>query len=69
MDNPTPIDLSDFTLEQGSYGIALVTGSPGYQDFTDGVNPYQLSPDLSLTAGSASNDPSGSTVFHSRCVD
>ena len=55
--NPTIIDVTDFVLSQGSYGILLDLGSSWGHAYTNGngTNQVYSNSDLTLTLGAASN--------------
>ncbi|HVS11261.1 MAG TPA: hypothetical protein VMS76_15435, partial [Planctomycetota bacterium] len=59
-DTPVPVDVSDFPLAPGSYGIAIVftggTANLGYTNGTGGNQNYSNA-DLALVLGSATNIP------------
>ena len=57
--NPTIIDVTDFVLSQGSYGILLDLGSSWGHAYTNGngTNQVYSNSDLTLTFGAASNNP------------
>jgi hypothetical protein len=59
VDNPTIIDIADFTLSPGQYGIALVAGSTWDHAYTNGNGSNQSfsNSDLTLQFGSAMNVP------------
>jgi hypothetical protein len=59
VDNPTIIDIADFTLSPGKYGIALVAGSTWDHAYTNGNGSNQSfsNSDLTLQLGSAKNLP------------
>ena len=59
VDNPTIVDITDFTLSPGQYGIALVVSSTWDQAYTDGNGSNQSfsNSDLALQFGSAQNTP------------
>jgi len=59
-DTPVPVDISDFVLVPGSYGIAIVfTGETADLAYTDGTGTNQNygNADIALALGSASNVP------------
>jgi hypothetical protein len=55
--NPTIIDVTDFVLSQGSYGILLDLGSSWGHAYINGngTNQVYSNSDLTLTLGAASN--------------
>ena len=59
VNNPTIIDVTDFVLSQGSYGILLDLGSSWSHYYTNGNDTNQVysNSDLTLTLGAASNNP------------
>lgn len=59
IDNPTNIDVTDFVLSQGSYGILLELDNSWTHAYTngDGTNQVYSNSDLTLTLGAASNNP------------
>lgn len=66
-DNPTTFDISNFRLEQGRYGFAVVlTNLANRYTNGTGANQFFSNADLELTLGSASNVPFTGTVFSPR---
>ena len=67
-DQPTAIDLWDFHLAAGSYGVSLVMTTPTGHRYTNGNGTNQLysNADLTLQAGAASNLPWSGSVFTPR---
>lgn len=57
--NPTIIDVTDFVLSQGSYGILLDLGSSWGHAYVkgNGTNQVYSNSDLTLTFGDASHNP------------
>ncbi|MBU1344533.1 MAG: PEP-CTERM sorting domain-containing protein, partial [Proteobacteria bacterium] len=69
LDNPSGFDITDFFLSQGVFGIAIESESAVWgHHYTngDGTNQFYSNPDLSLTFGSATNDPFSGNVFSPR---
>ncbi|MCP5042131.1 MAG: hypothetical protein GY944_13960 [bacterium] len=66
--NPTPVDIGDFSLPMGNYGVAIVMGSSTGHDYTNGngVNQLHANADLSISAGTASNVPFTGGIFNPR---
>jgi hypothetical protein len=66
--NPTPVDVTDFTLGTGQYGIALVIGATCGHDYTNGTGTNQVfsNADLTISAGAASNVPFTAGIFDPR---
>jgi hypothetical protein len=68
-DTPVPINISDFILVPGSYGIAIVfTGETADLAYTDGTGTNQNygNADIALTLGSASNVPFAAPILAPR---
>jgi hypothetical protein len=66
-DTPTPVDVSDFFLAQGQYGIGIRFFNAGLR-YTNGTgtNQFFSNADLSLTLGTASNVPFTASIFSPR---
>ena len=68
-DTRVPVDVSDFPLAPGSYGIAIVftgnTANLGYTNGTGGNQNYSNA-DIALVLGTATNIPFTGTVFSPR---
>jgi len=66
-DVPTPVDVSDFSLAPGQYGIGIriYNGALRYTNGT-GTNQFFSNADLSLTLGTASNVPFTAGIFSPR---
>jgi len=64
---PTPVDVSDFSLAAGDYGIAIVFTNAGMR-YTNGTgtNQFYTNADLDLNLGSATNVPFTGSVFSPR---
>jgi hypothetical protein len=64
---PTPVDVSDFSLAAGDYGIAIVFTNAGLR-YTNGTgtNQFFTNADLDLNLGSATNVPFSGTPFSPR---
>lgn len=66
-DNPTTFDISNFKLEQGRYGFAVVlTNLANRYTNGTGTNQFFSNADLELTLGSATNVPFTGSVFSPR---
>jgi hypothetical protein len=66
---PVPVDVSDFPLVPGSYGIAIVfTGNTANLAYTNGTGTNQnySNTDIALALGSATNMPFTGNVFQPR---
>jgi hypothetical protein len=66
---PVPVDVSDFALAPGSYGIAIVfTGSTANLGYTNGngANQNYSNADIALVLGTATNVPFTGGVFSPR---
>jgi len=70
LDNPTSIDLADFALAPGTYGICLVMGASAghnYSGTSSSPPPTTFSnADLTITGGAALNVPFSGTPFSPR---
>lgn len=62
---PTSVDVADFPLTMGNYGIALVMGSSSGHDYTNGAGTFSNA-DISLSVGAASNVPFTGSPFTPR---
>ena len=65
---PTPIDISNFNLAPGTYGVALVMSSAAGHDYTNGngTNQFYANADLEISLGKASNVPFTAPTFSPR---
>ena len=67
-DLPSFVDITNFQLLEGSYGIALVLSTNAAHRYTNGTgsNEFFSNSDLSLALGSATNVPFQGTPFSPR---
>ena len=65
-DVPTPVNISDFPLPSGSYGIAIVNSGGHRYTNGNGTNQTVSGPHLSLSLGAATNVPFTGGIFSPR---
>jgi hypothetical protein len=65
---PSLVDVADFTLPPGPWGVSLVLDSSAGHRYTNGngVNQFFFNPDLTLSLGAALNVPWTGTPFSPR---